>query len=315
MLTASIHDSDFAAVVAAQEARGALQRIQTKMAKQQLGEAFYDIGPDGTLEIPAFLRRHRDDPPDTTPMPQWIIDANLARAKQTIGKHRPEPTALELEVLAAAEAEHEALTIGKRMAKKAMKEKDAEEKYVTKSRRGKAKEATPDESAPTQVIDYSTHYYDMNAATWRPHGYMSRAKYQRLLEGMPTPAHRKVFIKMFGATQKPEDRDPAPVAKQAGKKKSLLQKLVEGPTAKTPAPKTTAAPSGAARERKLNPEHDAKVSAMLRRPEGATLSEIGAAMGWQDHSASAFLTGIRKTRTIVKTTEARGTVYRLEDTK
>lgn len=44
----------------------------------------------------------------------------------------------------------------------------------------------------------------------------------------------------------------------------------------------------------LKEENHATVMALLTQPEGATLDEIAAATGWLRHSASAYLSGIRK---------------------
>lgn len=74
--------------------------------------------------------------------------------------------------------------------------------------------------------------------------------------------------------------------------------------AKKPAPRTGAV----ARERDASPrvsgssplrstnkeENHAKVMALIKRPGGATLDEIALATGWLRHSASAYLSGIRK---------------------
>jgi hypothetical protein len=55
--------------------------------------------------------------------------------------------------------------------------------------------------------------------------------------------------------------------------------------------------------------------ALLTRPEGATLAEIAAATGWLEHSASAYLSGIRKTQPVPGVVEVRGRVYRAEEPK
>ncbi len=49
-------------------------------------------------------------------------------------------------------------------------------------------------------------------------------------------------------------------------------------TGKTPQPETTRA----------------KLQALLRSGDGATVAELGRAIGWQDHSVRAALTGLRK---------------------
>lgn len=59
---------------------------------------------------------------------------------------------------------------------------------------------------------------------------------------------------------------------------------------------------------------NAVVISMLERPEGTTLDELATVTGQLRHSCSALLSGVRKTRTIEKASEARGTVYRLKPT-
>lgn len=54
------------------------------------------------------------------------------------------------------------------------------------------------------------------------------------------------------------------------------------------------------------------VQKLLSRGKGASLIEIGKATGWQPHSCRAFLTGVRKTDTLVKEQRAdSGVAYRL----
>ena len=56
----------------------------------------------------------------------------------------------------------------------------------------------------------------------------------------------------------------------------------------------------------------ATVTKLLSRNRGATLVEITEATHWQPHSARAFLTGIRKKKTLLKETRRSGeTSYRL----
>jgi hypothetical protein len=55
------------------------------------------------------------------------------------------------------------------------------------------------------------------------------------------------------------------------------------------------------------------ITEMISRPAGATLAELAAATSTFEHSCSASLSGIRKTRTIEATVESgRGRVYRLK---
>ena len=58
----------------------------------------------------------------------------------------------------------------------------------------------------------------------------------------------------------------------------------------------------------------AMVTKLLSRNRGATLAEIMEATHWQPHSARAFLSGIRKKKTVLKETRRSGeTSYRLAD--
>lgn len=59
----------------------------------------------------------------------------------------------------------------------------------------------------------------------------------------------------------------------------------------------------------------ALVRKLLSRGKGATHIEIGKATGWQPHSCRAFLTGVRKTDTVIKEQRADSAVaYRLIST-
>ncbi len=51
----------------------------------------------------------------------------------------------------------------------------------------------------------------------------------------------------------------------------------------------------------------------LRRPRGASMAELRKAVGWQDHSIRAALTGLRKKghEVIREKTDAGGTRYRV----
>ena len=59
----------------------------------------------------------------------------------------------------------------------------------------------------------------------------------------------------------------------------------------------------------------AQIISLLQRPEGATIAEIGAATGWQAHSARGMISGALKKRlglpVVSEKVEGRGTVHRL----
>lgn len=61
------------------------------------------------------------------------------------------------------------------------------------------------------------------------------------------------------------------------------------------------------------PSKSAAVTRLLSRGNGATLAEIIKATGWKEHSCRAFLTGVRKTNSLLKEERPDGaTSYRLE---
>ena len=58
------------------------------------------------------------------------------------------------------------------------------------------------------------------------------------------------------------------------------------------------------------------VIAMLRRPEGATVEEVGAATGWQPHTVRGVFSGALKKKlglAVVAAKEERGRVYRITE--
>jgi hypothetical protein len=55
------------------------------------------------------------------------------------------------------------------------------------------------------------------------------------------------------------------------------------------------------------------VTKLLSRGTGATVAEIMKSTGWKEHSCRAFLTGVRKTRALLKEQRSDGkTAYRIE---
>jgi hypothetical protein len=62
----------------------------------------------------------------------------------------------------------------------------------------------------------------------------------------------------------------------------------------------------------------ARVIALLRRPEGATIDEVRAATGWQPHTVRGVFSGALKKKlglAIVATKEERGRVYRIAEAR
>lgn len=171
---------------------------------------------------------------------------------------------------------------------------------------------------------------------WVLPNFMSQRKYDRLLSEMPTEAHRAAFIKTFGsghgasrgaggspacATKDASMAGSTPAGAQAKTRSAVKgagrvrvpsepRARVSGWELTAPTTKPPRAPSAAGAWK-------AGVISMLERPEGATLAEIGAVYGWQEHSVSARLSAIRKERVIIATVEERGSikavrVYRME---
>ena len=89
----------------------------------------------------------------------------------------------------------------------------------------------------------------------------------------------------------------------------------EAPT-EEPAPDTPAEPDAAPKARtQREGTKQAKLIAMLRAPEGATIEEITAATGWQSHTVRGAMAGALKKKLGLEVTsekvEGRGRVYRL----
>ena len=58
----------------------------------------------------------------------------------------------------------------------------------------------------------------------------------------------------------------------------------------------------------------ARLIAMLRRPQGATIEQMAETLGWQPHTVRGTLSGALKKRlglTVASTEEERGRVYRI----
>ena len=101
----------------------------------------------------------------------------------------------------------------------------------------------------------------------------------------------------------PEDANTAPVC------------ATDAPT-EGPAPETPSQPDAAPKA--LTPREgtkQAKLIAMLRAPDGATIEEIMAATGWQSHTVRGAMAGALKKKLGLEVTsekvEGRGRVYRL----
>ncbi len=83
-----------------------------------------------------------------------------------------------------------------------------------------------------------------------------------------------------------------------------------------PAPDTASEPDAAPKARTLREgTKQAKLIAMLRAPDGATIEEITAATGWQSHTVRGAMAGALKKKLGLEVTsekvEDRGRVYKL----
>ena len=101
----------------------------------------------------------------------------------------------------------------------------------------------------------------------------------------------------------PEDANTAPVG------------ATDAPT-EGPAPETPSEPDAAPKARTPREgTKQAKLIAMLRAPDGATIDEITAATGWQSHTVRGAMAGALKKKLGLEVTsekvEGRGRIYRL----
>src|SRR5437868_7036682 len=90
------------------------------------------------------------------------------------------------------------------------------------------------------------------------------------------------------------------------KERATLRKVRSTGTASAPIP-ATPVPSQS---------KQAAVIALLRRPEGATVTEVIAATGWQPHTVRGLFSGTLKKKlglTLSSAQEQRGRVYRIVD--
>lgn len=175
--------------------------------------------------------------------------------------------------------------------------------------------------------------WDPGTGRWVRPGAMSAAKFNRLLGEMPNEKAREILIEKYGAghgaslgahasdgagdVPKDSKRGAPSMANGRAKTREAGAKPA-GRVRVTAAPPAKEKPKGAAPSKPRRggkPEVVAAVEALLTRPEGATLTEIGAAYGWKDHSASAFVSvNFRNAgrKTTKETIEGRGVVYHLE---
>lgn len=122
-----------------------------------------------------------------------------------------------------------------------------------------------------------------------PLNYISRAKFDRLYAEMPTDSCREIL-----AARHPQY---APV-KQI-KSARVLPARAEAPAATPPQKRRApaiqqAADGGGVPERKVTKAES--MLTLMRRPEGASTEEIGAACGWTVKSVSGRLSELRKTQ-------------------
>jgi hypothetical protein len=322
------------AVEAARTTRELMANIHGSMAAQQIGEAFMDMPA-----IPDFLRRRRDDPPDTTPMPEWILKKAAERPQNSFKRKIEDVPDVDAGL---SGIEMEARTL-KRSAAAELKAKDQANAAAkeSKARAQRNKRLGLPEDAPADTPPAG--YWDAGRNRWLPEGYMSLDRYRRLLLGMPGPAYRAAFIKAYGATQEERHRDPdAKTMRLLRHTMSIAEPMElpapkgQGPSAPAKQPTTKAAPAAPkakapapakpkakakdsiAQSKSVGPEgnrvtseRETQMLALLDRAQGCTLEELGAPFGWLPHTAGARLSALKHHHTIVKTKEPpRGTVYR-----
>ena len=111
---------------------------------------------------------------------------------------------------------------------------------------------------------------------------------------------------------RPKSRGPKKSSRERG------SKIVERQKAEQPARirgvRTRAAPEPTAVAATPHQSKQAAVIALLRRPEGATVTEIVAATGWQPHTVRGLFSGTLKKKlglTLSSAQEQRGRVYRI----
>lgn len=147
-------------------------------------------------------------------------------------------------------------------------------------------------------------------------GYMSPARHARLLGEMPTEKHRQAFIDRFGPGHGASlGRDAAKNAQRVGRAAAAAptnprSRGKAGRAGSTPERSTTTEP----KKRLPKGQQLVHIKGMLLRPEGATLAEAGAALGWLEHSTGAFISVHLRNKGRVTTkekVEGRGTVYKL----
>jgi hypothetical protein len=149
-----------------------------------------------------------------------------------------------------------------------------------------------------------------------------------LPERLKGAAARKVVASLLakGLVQEIDARAGDPVWRDAGAGHGLtlvatdaaFQALGLATAATTAATRRKAAPTaptGAAGRTPRADSKQARLVAMLRRPEGASLAEIVAAFGWQPHTVRGAIAGaLKKTLGLAVTsakTEGRGRAYRI----
>jgi hypothetical protein len=102
----------------------------------------------------------------------------------------------------------------------------------------------------------------------------------------------------------------------AGRRSSKAVRKSVSPRARRERIAATAKPTAAAAHlpgAPVRPSKKSTIVALLHQPEGAAISELTAATGWQAHSVRAALTGLRKEgKDLVRAKDATGvTHYRL----
>lgn len=149
----------------------------------------------------------------------------------------------------------------------------------------KAKEASGEFVKPAPGL-----VWNPASGTFVAINYISRAKFERLFLEMPTDAHRDILCARHPNYAPPKQKGRASPAR-------LEARASQAPPPTPRAPVIEQAVDGGRKVTKSD-----TMVALMRRPEGATAEELGAACGWTVKSVSGRLSELRKTQAFTSST-------------
>jgi hypothetical protein len=250
------------------------------------------------LEIPAFLRRTREQQDAINeynrahPLPPTNFSGETQETRRAVDEARARMDAERAEEVKQQNASR------------------AERRKLEAEQRKRGDFVSSEQVPGTQ--------WDPGIGRWVKHNSMTMAKYNRLMEQMDTPESKRILHEMHGAGLGASPVDVSIRTQPgAGRKARDDQPSQRSGAGAKPAGRVrvTAAPPPKKAKPVGKGDAVAGVEAMLTRPEGATLAEIGAQYGWKEPSASAFISvnfrNLGRATTKEKV-DGRGTVYRLE---